>query len=253
VPVPVPSPSYREIAATLRGRIDSGEFAPGTRLPSVAELVREFGVSNTAIQRALAVLKHEGLVVGRQGLGSFVRERPLRRPKPAEYLAVPRPGEPDHWTTWAATEGRTPSQELLFVGEVEPPADVADALGLARGDVAALRSRLLLLDGEPDQLAHSYYPPNIARGTALLEHRKIRGGAIALLAERGFVARHPQPEEVRGRMPTPEESRLLRLDQGVPLLEVFRPVVSPEGTVFEVTMMLYAADRHTLRYWLTSR
>ncbi len=253
MPIPDPSPSYHEIASTLRGRISAGGYQPGAKLPSVSELVREFRVSNTAIQRALGVLKHEGLIVGRQGSGSFVRERPLRRPRPAEFLHVPAPGEPDHWTTWATGEGRTPSQELLFVGEVGPPADVADALGLATGEPTALRSRLLLLDGEPDQLAHSYYPLAVARGTPLLEPRKIKGGAITLLAELGFVARDPLAEEVRGRMPTPEETRILRLDEGVPLLEVFRPVVATSGAVYEVAVMLFATDRHALRYWLSSR
>ncbi len=252
MPVPDPSPSYREIASTLRRRISAGEYPPGAKLPSVSELVRGFRVSNTAIQRALGVLKHEGLIVGRQGLGSFVREKPLRRPQPVDFLHVPEPDKPDHWTTWATSEGRTPSQEILFVGEVRPPADVADALGLVAGALTALRSRLLLLDEEPDQLAHSYYPLTIARGTALLEPRRIKGGAITFLAELGFVARDPLAEEVRGRMPTPEEARILRLDEGVPLLEVFRPVVSVSGTVYEVAVMLYAADRHALRYWLSA-
>jgi GntR family transcriptional regulator len=252
VAIPDPSPSYHEIASTIRNRINVGEYRPGSKLPSVAELVREFRVSNTAIQRALSVLKHEGLIVGRQGLGSFVREVPVRRPRPSEFLTVPAPGERDHWTAWAAGEGRIASQELLFVGESTPPGDVAETLGLAAGEPAALRSRLLRLDGEPDQLAHSYYPLSIARGTALLENRRIKGGAIKLLADLGFTARDPLPEEVRGRMPTPDEARLLRLDGGVPLLEVFRPVVSPTGVVYEVAVMLYAADRHTLRYWLSA-
>jgi len=253
VPVPDPSSSYQEIASTLRDRINTGVYRPGTKLPTVAELMREFRASNTAIQRATGLLKHEGLIAGRQGKGMFVRERTLRRPRPAEYLRVPVPGEPDHWTTWATGEGRVPSQRLLFVGEVVPPPDEAEALGLPAGEPAALRSRLLLLDDEPDQLAHSYYPLAIARGTALLESRKIKGGAIRLLAEKGFVARDPLAEEVRGRMPTPEEARLLRLDEGVPLLEVFRPVVTADDVVYEVAVMLFAADRHALRYWLSAR
>jgi GntR family transcriptional regulator len=252
VPVPDQGSSYQEIASTLRGRINTGVYKQGTKLPTVSELMREFRASNTAIQRATGLLKHEGLIVGRQGKGLFVRESALRRPRPVEYLHVPVPGEPDHWTTWATGEGRVPAQQLLFVGEVVPPADVAEAFGLAAGESVALRSRLLLLDHEPDQLAHSYYPLAIARGTALLESRRIKGGAIRLLAEKGLVARDPLAEEVRGRMPTPDEARLLRLDEGVPLLEVFRPVVTTDDVVYEVAVMLYAADRHALRYWLTA-
>lgn len=62
-------------ANALRARIASAA-APGTRLPSEAQLCAEFAVSRTVIREAVAVLRAEGLVEARQGAGVFVLAAP---------------------------------------------------------------------------------------------------------------------------------------------------------------------------------
>jgi DNA-binding FadR family transcriptional regulator len=57
-------------------RIDDRSWAPRMRLPSEAELAREFGMSRPVIRQALARLREMGLVQSRQGSGSFVCEAP---------------------------------------------------------------------------------------------------------------------------------------------------------------------------------
>jgi GntR family transcriptional regulator len=62
----------REQAANeLRRMITEGEIGP--RLPSQMELAQRLGVSPMTVQRALAILKDEGLVRSVPGLGTFVR------------------------------------------------------------------------------------------------------------------------------------------------------------------------------------
>ncbi len=56
--------------------IVSGEFAVNARLPAEAELARRFGASRPVIREALARLRDDGIVVSRQGSGSYVRRRP---------------------------------------------------------------------------------------------------------------------------------------------------------------------------------
>jgi GntR family transcriptional regulator len=73
-------PTYREIAEDLATRIDSGEYPRGSVLPSTRELADEHGVSKGTIHRAIRLLQEEGLVVGRQGRGQFVRGRPGKTP-----------------------------------------------------------------------------------------------------------------------------------------------------------------------------
>jgi DNA-binding FadR family transcriptional regulator len=58
----------------LLDKIKSGEFPPGTRLPTEHVICERFGVSRTVIREAISRLKSEGLVEVRQGSGTVVRE-----------------------------------------------------------------------------------------------------------------------------------------------------------------------------------
>ena len=72
-------PLYLQLAAILRGQITSGKLA--SRVPSVKSLMQEHGIAQGTAERALAVLREEGLIRSRQGRGHFVvpaAERPKR-------------------------------------------------------------------------------------------------------------------------------------------------------------------------------
>ncbi|MEK8108719.1 UTRA domain-containing protein [Micromonospora sp. M12] len=64
------------------------------------------------------------------------------------------------------------------MAEVQPPADVALALGIADDEPAILRHRLLSSDGEPVELSWSYYPVSIGRGTAIASRQKLAGAPL---------------------------------------------------------------------------
>jgi DNA-binding GntR family transcriptional regulator len=61
---------YQQVAARIRERIAAGELGP--RLPSYMALAHEMGVSPMTVQRAIGVLRDEGLVVTRPGRGTYV-------------------------------------------------------------------------------------------------------------------------------------------------------------------------------------
>jgi DNA-binding GntR family transcriptional regulator len=65
-------PPSRQIADALRGRVDSGEYAPGSALPAIVALAGEFGVTTNTVRKALGILKAEGLIESVPGYGTFV-------------------------------------------------------------------------------------------------------------------------------------------------------------------------------------
>ncbi|MFI7425179.1 GntR family transcriptional regulator [Nonomuraea sp. NPDC049684] len=69
---------YREIAQVLGRSIESGELAPGERLPTEDALAERYGVHRLTARQAMVELRKAGLVETRQGLGSFVRRAPRR-------------------------------------------------------------------------------------------------------------------------------------------------------------------------------
>jgi DNA-binding transcriptional regulator YhcF (GntR family) len=70
-----PQPPSRQLAALLRARIVSGELAPGTALPSIVALADEHGVATNTVQKALRILKAEGLIISVPSYGTFVAEK----------------------------------------------------------------------------------------------------------------------------------------------------------------------------------
>jgi DNA-binding GntR family transcriptional regulator len=68
-----PTPAIRQIADAIRDAIHTGELSPGDRIPGQAALVTHFGVAKGTVDTAINALKAEGLLIGRQGAGVFVR------------------------------------------------------------------------------------------------------------------------------------------------------------------------------------
>ena len=68
-------PSYLQLAAILRARIESGEIPPEGALPSITYLVQETGLAVGTVRKAIKVLADEGLIVTVPGRGSFAVRR----------------------------------------------------------------------------------------------------------------------------------------------------------------------------------
>jgi GntR family transcriptional regulator len=62
------------VAADIRAKIRSGEYPPGSQLPSTAELIEHYGVSETVINYAVLTLRGEHLIEGQQGKGRYVAD-----------------------------------------------------------------------------------------------------------------------------------------------------------------------------------
>lgn len=137
--------------------------------------------------------------------------------------------------------------ELVEVGPVTPPPEIAERLRLQPEDQALIRRRQMYAAGQPMQLATSYVPWSFAEGTQMVEQDSGPGGIYSRLAEVGHrPARFT--EEVATRMPTPEEARFLRLTEPQPVFNLFRTAFDEAGTPVEVCEHVMAGDRWLLAY-----
>ncbi|MFI7222487.1 GntR family transcriptional regulator [Nonomuraea angiospora] len=229
---PDPRPRHQQIAAELRAEIMSGALKPGEQLPSTPQMVARFEAANATIQRALQSLKDEGFVRGHAGKGVFVRE--------GRQFVVEA-------TTYKSPGPRGYSYELLDVGEVQPPNDVAAAFAMPPGGSVIMRHRLLLHDGEPVELSWSYYPVDIAAGSPLASRKKIRGGAPQVLADLGFPERYFD-DRISVRQPTVNEVEGLDLPADVPVFRQFRAVYSDFQRPVEISILIKGGHLYELSY-----
>ncbi|NYV72999.1 winged helix-turn-helix domain-containing protein [Streptomyces sp. UH6] len=69
-------PRWRQVYDVIEGRILDGTYPPGSQLPSIQQLVREFGFSEVPARRVLTELGKAGLAEVHPGIGTFVTELP---------------------------------------------------------------------------------------------------------------------------------------------------------------------------------
>jgi GntR family transcriptional regulator len=114
-------PIYRQLVQQVRRDVMLGRLRPGDQLPSVKEVVDALSVNPNTVVKAFSELEHQGMVVRRQGVGTFVAAAP-----PLASLAVaPKLLAPlARWVERARQDGLSAEQirMLLEVALDEPAA-----------------------------------------------------------------------------------------------------------------------------------
>ncbi len=82
---------YVQVADELRALIADGTYAPGARLPSGRDLSELHSVALMTVQKALAMLRDEGVLVTNHGRGTFVAASPPDpTPASSEFVQISR-------------------------------------------------------------------------------------------------------------------------------------------------------------------
>lgn len=163
------------------------------------------------------------------------------------YLASAASGSPDAWTAETDNRGRKGTQQILHAGIAPASADVAMMLNVKLGSPVVERSRLVLLDECPVELATSYYPAHIGAGTALVERAKIKGGAVSLLAQLGHIG-DCADEKVTARPATADEQALFNVGATEWVMCITRIVRAADGSTIQADIMTMLARERTLQY-----
>ena len=145
-------PLYNQLVAIIKRNISAGILVPGDILPSEAELCKSLAISRSTVRQAIGALESEGLVVRRQGKGTFVAEPKVHRKTERVYS----------FTAEMTAMGITPSSDLIEFKVIQPTPDIVKMLELRSNDIPVYKfSRIRKADGEPLMLETSFYPQYI--------------------------------------------------------------------------------------------
>ncbi|QHC23359.1 GntR family transcriptional regulator [Streptomyces sp. GS7] len=242
------SPAYRQIASELREAIERGTYPEGAALPKITEIAEQYGIAKQTARAAIAELEAEGLVeVGRRR-GTTVRVRPVKQ-RLTRSRQVFR-DERGYYFDPTAQPWNALEPPTITWGPA--PRDVAVLLSAAPGEDVLIRDRIMgdVAARKPMQLATSFLPATLSRGTQLAERDTGPGGIYDLLENMGHGPLAWE-ETVGARMPAPAEAERLGLPKGIPLLRIVRTTKSPDGTVLEVNDTRMPADTFEIGYSIT--
>jgi len=206
---------HHQVADRMRRAIARGRWAPGTQIPTEAQLCATYGVSRPTVRLAVSALRTEGLLDVQQGRGTFVRaareavERTTVERAVAETASGFRICAPD----WAEDTVEAPT-----ITHVRIDRAAAALLHMPQGEAAFLTERLLAHSPSGTRARHTLLVPmEHAVGTPLAEPvpTDAADAYTALTAAHGPLEWH---ETVSARMPQPDERAALRAADVTPLL-----------------------------------
>lgn len=239
------TPAYQRLADDLRNAIARGDYQPGDTLPRLVDLAAQYGITRQTASEAFRALEREGLVSVARRRGTIVLAAPVRQ-RLTRARQVFR-DEIGYYFDPTAQPWRPLEPPTRWWGAV--PAEIERALGEA--DVLH-RDRLMgdPTTGRPAQIATSYLPGSIARGTILEEADTGPGGIYDRLEEMGHGPL-VWSEAVSARRATDEELARLKLAKGTPLLRIVRTTTSAAGLLLEINDTRMSADDFEIGYELT--
>jgi GntR family transcriptional repressor for pyruvate dehydrogenase complex len=178
---------YQQVADQIRGLIQAGHFAVGTRLPAERELAQQLRVSRPSLREALIALEIDGTVEIRMGSGIYVATAGERRP------------------LFSAATGDSPVELMEARATVET---AVIGLAAARFTPAALQDLRLTVDAMRADIEERRKPIEHDRQFHLAIASQTGNSVIVRLVSELFDERHsPMSSQFRAHFDTSETWR----------------------------------------------
>lgn len=199
----------QRVANALRNQIVSGQLEAGTKLIPEAQLAIQLGISRPSLREAIRILGHEGLLVVKHGVGTFVSKE-AKVLGPLELM--------QSMSQLIRTAGGSPSHRDLSIELVEPSAHIASELKITEGVRVGAISRVRLMDDVPFVLAHEYVVLGGAPRTFESLSQFADGSLYEFLRSRFGVMISHSMARISAIAADTATGKLLNLRKGAPLL-----------------------------------
>jgi GntR family transcriptional regulator len=222
------SPLYAQVADVLRERIVKGIWPIGSRMPTLPELAKEFGVGLITVRQAVQLLRDEQLVVPEQGRGTFVRDKPQTHPKMHVETSLQKLAD--------LYRKLAPRVLPLDEGSVMPRLDAEDGLPAPRYRYlrrvhASERQATSVISAYLDERIFKLAPRRFRKELiipVLMDLKDVRIGSARQILTIGTAGA--------------EAASVLNIAASAPVAEVRRVFCDPEGTVIYLGELTYRGD-----------
>jgi GntR family transcriptional regulator len=217
---------YEQLTARLRELIKN--CSEGERLPTEKELVQQYGLSRSTVRRGLDTLIDEGLLIRRQGKGTFVA--PARVVHPIDHIGA--------FLDTFSLHGLNPESELLAFEWLSDPERMPAGVEVEQ---ALYFERIHRLDGEPYDLAKACIPEPF--GGRVSRSDLEAHTSFDLLARKLGLAIARVRTTIRGVRADAATAKRLGLSQGDPVMMLIRWFYTDSGELAQQDVHQMSADR----------
>jgi GntR family transcriptional regulator len=227
-----PLPRYYQLREIIRERIVSGEWEPGSLIPSERELCERYGISRMTARQSITELVNEGLLYREQGKGTYVGQ-----PRIAQQLL-----RLTGFTEDMQSRSHRPGAKVLSAEMWPADEATAERLRVKAGQPVYRLRRLRLADSRPLALETSCV--TFIGCERLLERDLERDSLYQLLANAFDMPPLEAEQELEADLADEEESRLLEVPVGNPVLRTRRVTMTRRNQPVEYATSVYRGDKY---------
>ncbi len=227
-------PKYIQISNWLMEMIQKGRYAVHDKLPSESRLAELFRVNRNTVRQAISDLVAKGLVLKKNGVGSFVMGRTFQ---PVKYTLQ----RISSFTDDMIQMGIIPQTKLIHQSVIEAPPDVAEKLMLGKQKLVILTERLRLGNRIPLVIERSYLPHREYK--AILKVR-LTGSLYHLLTKRFHVDLHRSIQTFRAVALSGKDAKLLDLPSRSPGIFLESIIYDSKNIPVEVLHAFHRGDKY---------
>lgn len=219
------APLYLQLKRLISEAISSRELQPGEALPPERDLAEKLSISRVTVRKALEGLVESGLLVRRQGAGTFIAERVEKN-----FATITSFSED------MLARGRVPHSEWLARSEGQVSPEEAMAFGLSPGTAVYRFTRIRYADDVSMALEYSTVPASV-----LPSLDAVGESLYAALGENRPVR---VLQRLRAILFPADQAELLGIEPGSAGLEIERRGYARDGRTVEFTRSYYRGDSY---------
>jgi GntR family transcriptional regulator len=227
-------PLYYQLKEIFLEKIENKELKEGDIIPSEKELQQIYDVSRATVRNAIQLLVNEGFMQKKKGRGTFVKRRKIE-----EQLPVLK----------SFTEemvGIDAAKKVISAKYIEAPPAIRPRLGLSADKSVFSLKRLMLVDGKPLGILHSYIPAKFK-----LDLNEDYTKSLYRILEKKGVRLKEAEQTIEASISNQEQTRLIKQKRPFPILVIRRLAYSINGEVVEYVKGVYHGDRYRYSCRLT--
>lgn len=242
-----PLPLYLQLAEIIENAIRSCLYPQGSKIPTEQQLMETYSVSRVTVRQTMQHLIAKGIIVRKQGIGTFVNSRVISQNMDdimGFYLSL-------------LNKGGKLDTKILSYNIVSPDSEVQDNLQLYNQEMVLKFIRKLVIEETLSVIDEVYVPAGIAKQWSREE--VLYKGSLQLIQDKSGITLNNSVLKIRASFATSEIGELLKIKKGSPLLELRRLTYSTvqkpvdytifyfPGHSFELTGKLLIGDQHILQ------
>lgn len=224
-------PKFYQIFEDLYKDIREGHYQEGDRIPSESELIQKYQVSRGTIREALKMLLHQGFIIREKGKGTFVTYKKI------EQDAMRLMG----FTELMSMHNKKASARILEIKTKKASKRIRKLMGLSETDLITKIQRLRFGNDEPLIIERSYFVYELFK--IFLKFDLEKESIYSLMYRETNLRLGSAQQSFEAVLAGPEESKLLNIQPGSPLLLMKRLIFTNEGKPFQYSEDMYRSDK----------